>query len=89
MTVDNPSKHSSGWKPILDLQVQMAADNFKWFKKPMATDFAILNRSAMPAATKRITLVQMGATMLRNTRRELHGQLRVPLMERLAETMMV
>ena len=55
----------------------------------MATDFAILNRSAMPAATKRITLVQMGVTMLRNTRKELHGELRVPLMEQLAETMMV
>ena len=55
----------------------------------MATNFAILNRSAMPAATKRITLVQMGVTMLRNTRRELHVELRVPLMERLAETMMV
>merc|ERR1719430_2145573 len=71
MTVDYPSKHPSGWMPILDLQVQMAPDNtvnFKWFKKPMATDFAILNRSAMPAATKRITLVQMGVTMLRNTR---------------------
>ena len=92
MTVDYPSKHPSGWMPILDLQVQMAPDNtlnFKWFKKPMATDFAILNRSAMPAATKRITLVQMGVTMLRNTRRELHVDLRVPLMERLAETMMV
>ena len=63
--------------------------NFKWFKKSMATDFAILNRSAMPAATKRITLVQMGVTMLRNTRKELHGELRVPLMEQLTETMMV
>ena len=92
MTVDYPSKNPSGWMPILDLQVQMARDNsvnFTWFKKSMATDFAILNRSAMPAATKRITLVQMGVTMLRNTRQELHGELRVPLMEQLAETMMV
>ena len=92
MTVDYPSKNPSGWMPILDLQVQMARDNtvnFKWFKKSMATEFAILNRSAMPAATKRITLVQMGVTMLRNTRQELHDELRVPLMEQLAETMMV
>ena len=92
MTVDFPSKNPSGWMPILDLQVQMAADNtvnFKWFKKSMATDFAILKRSAMPAATKRITLVQMGVTMLRNTRKELHGEQRIPLMEKLAEIMMV
>ena len=81
MTVDYPSKNPSGWMPILDLQVQMARDNtvnFKWFKKSMATDFAILNRSAMPAATKRITLVQMGVTMLRNTRQELHDELSPP-----------
>ena len=92
MTVDYPSKSPSGWMPILDLQVQMAADNsvnFKWFKKSMATDCAILNRSAMPAATKRVTYVQKGVTMLRNTRRELHEELRVPLMEELAEMMMV
>ena len=37
----------------------------------------------------RITLVQMGVTMLRNTRKELHGEQRIPLMEKLAETMMV
>ena len=43
----------------------------------------------MPASTKRITLVQRGVTMLRNTRRELHQQLFIPLMEQLADTMMV
>ena len=92
MEVDYPSNHPTGWMSILDLEVQMTSDktiNYRWFKKPMATDYSILNRSAMPAATKRITLVQKGVTMLRNTRRELHHQLRVPLMEQLAETMMV
>ena len=92
MEVDYPSNHSSGWMPILDLEVQMSSNksiNYRWYKKPMATCYSILNRSAMPAATKRITLVQLGITMLRNTRRELHNQLRVPLMEKLAETMMI
>jgi hypothetical protein len=92
MEVDYPSNHPSGWMPILDLEVQMARDktiNFRWFKKPMATCYSILNRSAMPASTKRITLVQRGVTMLRNTRRELHHQLFIPLMEQLAVTMMV
>ena len=53
MTVDYPSKNPSGWMPILDLAVRMASDNsvdFKWYKKPVATDYSILNRSAMPAA---------------------------------------
>ena len=52
--------------PILDLEVQMATDktiNYRWFKKPMATCYSILNRSAMPANTKRITLVQRGVTI--------------------------
>ena len=92
MEVDYPSKNTSGWMPMLNLEVQMAEDksvNYKWYKKSMATEYSILNRSAMPAATKRITLVQVGVTMLRNTRRELHDQLRIPLMEQLAETMMV
>ena len=34
----------------------------------------------MRATTKKITLVQMGVTLLRNTRKELHGDLRVPWM---------
>ena len=92
MEVDYPSNHPSGWMPILDWEVQMATDKtiyYRWFKKPMATCYSILNRSAMPANIKRITLVQRGVTMLRNTRRELHKQLLIPLMEQLAETMML
>ena len=92
MEADYPSNHTSGWMPILNLEVKMAEDksiDFKWFKKTMASPYTILNRSAMPAATKRITLVQMGVTMLRNTRERLHKNLRVPLLEQLAEVMMV
>ena len=43
----------------------------------------------MHVETKRITVVQRGATMLRNTKRELQTQLRITLMEQLAETMMI
>ena len=92
MEVTYPSNHPSSWMPILNLEVKMAKDktiDFRWYKKPMATNYSILNRSAMPASTKRITLVQMGVTMLRNTRKELHHRLRIPLMEQLADTMMV
>jgi hypothetical protein len=92
MEADFPSSHSSGWMPILDLEVQMAPDktvNWRWYSKPMASPYSILNSSAMPAATKRITLVQRGVTMLRNTRQELHTTLRIPLMEQLAKTMMI
>ena len=55
----------------------------------MASPYTIINRSAMPASTKRITLVEMGVTMLCNTRQELHPELRVSLLEHLAEVMML
>ena len=58
--------------------------NFLWFKKPMATSVSILTSSAMLAATKRITLMQRGITMLQDTRRKLHDQLLIPLMEQIA-----
>ena len=92
MEADYPSNHESGWMPILNLEVQMAKDksiDFKWYKKAMASLYTILNCSAMPASTKRITLVQMGVTMLRNTRQELHPELRVSLLEHLAEVMLL
>ena len=40
-------------------------------------------------SVKRITLVQMVVTMLRNTRPELHSELRVSMMEQLATKMMI
>ena len=92
MEADYPSNHPTGWMPILDLEVRMAEDksvDFRWYSKPMASPYSILNRSAMPPSVKRITLVQRGISMLRNTRERLHAELRVPLMEKLATTMMV
>ena len=43
----------------------------------------------MPASVKKITLVQIGVTMLRNTRPKLHSELRVSMMEQLAIKMMI
>ena len=48
-----------------------------------------LNWSAMPASTKPTTLVQLCATMLRNTRQELRDKLWISLMENLVETMFI
>ena len=55
------SNHLSGWMPILDLEVWMAADltvDWKWHRKPMASRYTILNHSALQASMNRITLVQ-------------------------------
>ena len=92
MEVDNPSRHQSGWMPILDLQVQIAEDksvDFKFYQKPMAPPTTILNRSAMPARVKWNNNVQQGIRRLRNTRPRLHAETRNQLMEEWAEVMMV
>ena len=51
--------------------------------------YSILNQPAMPASVKKITLVQIGVTMLLNTRPKLHSELRVSMMEQLAIKMMI
>ena len=59
--------------PILDLQVRVSNNNidFKHYRKPMANHLLILKRSAHPAKIKRVTLVQEGISILRNTSRTL------------------
>ena len=63
--------------------------DWKFFKKPMSSPFAIMNRSAMPPLTKKLTLIQHGLRRLRNTRPCLVARMRSDLMEDLAEMMMV
>ena len=90
VVADYPSNHTSGWMPVLNIQFQVASDNsinYKWFKKPVATPYTILNRSAIPGSIKRFTHLQRGMTMLRNTRQVLHPELRRGLLEHLAEEM--
>ena len=92
MEVDYPSKNLSGWMPLLNLKVRMAKDksvDLMWYRKPVASPYTILNRSALPPSVKRISLVQYGLTMLLNTRSELQEEKRGWLMEELAEMMMV
>ena len=92
MEVDYPSKHTSGWMPILNIQVRIAEDksvDYKWYKKPMASPYCILNDSAMPTSMKRLAQVQQVVTMLRNTRLRLHQGMRVNLLEEMATTMWI
>ena len=92
MEVDYPSRHQSGWMPILDFQVQIAEDksvDFKFYQKPMAPPTTILNRSAMPARVKWNNNVQQEIRRLRNTRPRLHAETRDQLMEEWAEVVMV
>jgi hypothetical protein len=93
MTADYPSAHPDGWMPILDTSVRVRKEDntvdFRHYRKPMASPYTILNSSAMPGLTKRLTLVQEGIRMLRNTRPSLHLVLRKGLMEDLAERMLI
>ena len=62
---------------------------WRFFKKPVASKFFIMNRSAVPSKVKRATLAQEGLRRLRNTRPDLVVEDRVRLMEDLAEGMML
>ena len=85
---DFPSAHRSGQMPFLDLQLSVAADNtinWRFYKKPMASQYFILNRSAVPGRVKMASLAQEGIRRLRNTRPSLHAGDRTPLLEDMAE----
>ena len=73
LTVDTPSSNSSGWMPILDLQVRVSSDvvEYKFYKKVVTTLYLILSRSALPTKIKWASLVHEGVRRLLNTRRQL------------------
>ena len=73
LTTDYPSKHPSGFMPLLDLQVKIEQKQviYKFYSKPMSTPFLMLAKSAMPDKMKRNCLVQEAIRHLRNTKREL------------------
>ena len=73
LTVDTPSSNSSGWMPILDLQVRVSSDvvEYKFYKKVVTTLYLILSRSALPTKIKWASLVQEGVRRLLNTWRQL------------------
>ena len=73
LTVDSPSRHETGWMPILDLQVQVSNNDitYKFYKKEVSHHLLMLERSALPVKMKRNSLVQEGIRRLRNTKREL------------------
>ena len=71
---------------ILDLKVRVRNNmiDFQHYRKPMANPLVILRSSAHPAKVKRITLVQEGIRILRNTRRTLGWELMMEEMTDLA-----
>ena len=92
MEVDYPSAHTTGYMPILDLQVRIRDDktvDWRFFKKPVASEYFIMSRSAVPSKVKKAALAQEGLRRLRNTRPDLVVEDRVRLMEDLAEGMML
>ena len=73
LTSDCPSQNTSGFMPILDLQVKTVENQiiYKFYKKEVANKLLILKSSAMPFQVKRASLSQEVLRRLRNTRRDL------------------
>ena len=72
MEPDSPSKYSNGRMPVLDLSVWMENGILRhsFYKKPMASPYVILKRSAMSMNIKRETLLQEGLRRVRNMDRK-------------------
>ena len=72
-TYDCPSNHSDGWMPVLDVKVRIREREvqFAHYRKPMCDSRLILARSAHSRKTKRLTAVNEGLRILRNTSKSL------------------
>ena len=70
VTIDSPSCNSNGKVPILDIEVWVENNriNHSFYRKPIASQFLIMKRSAMSANTKRNTLFQEGLKRVTYTR---------------------
>ena len=74
MEIDYPSRHESGWMPLLNLQVRDKEDNsidYKWYGKKVSNPLLMMSTSALSEKVKKNSLVQMALTRLSNTRRTL------------------
>ena len=91
LTADAPSKNSSGWMPILDIQVKIKADKivYKFFKKKVSTPFVILANSALPTKIKRASLVQEAVRRLLNTRRNTDWDIKAEILTEFSYSLMI
>ena len=91
LTTDCPSNHSSGFMPLLDIQVKVEQNQviYKFYSKPMASPFLMLANSAMPDQMKRNGIVQEALRRLRNTKRDLPWNLKAHILSEFSYKMMV
>ena len=63
------SLNEGGKLPVLDLEIEVNPEGqivHRFYSKPMASPYSILYNSALPAKTKRESLLQEGLRRLRN-----------------------
>ena len=87
--VDFPSKHDDKMMPILDMQMAVRKNKvvYQFFKKPMANQFTMLARSALPDQVKRSTLTNDAMRRLLCCSPDLKEQERVEVMEEYTRTL--
>ncbi len=84
--IDCPSMHDNNMMPLLDLEVGVRTDMivYQYYRKPMANSLVLLEKSAMPMRMKRVCLIQEVIRILRNTKRELHKDLKTKYLSEFA-----
>ena len=91
LTADFPSKHESGWMPLLDVQVRVRDNQVehKFYKKDVSNPLLMLANSAMPMKVKRNSLAQEGIRRLRNTSRHLPWELKADILSEFSHKLML
>ena len=91
LTADYPSKHESGWMPLLDIQVRVRNNQVehKFYKKEVSNPLLMLASSAMPIKIKRNSLAQEGIRRLRNTSRHLPWETKAEIMSEFSHKLML
>ena len=82
--VDFPSNHEDKFMPILDMKMNMAADNkvvHKFYKKPMTNKYTMMANSAVSDRVKRSTMTNDAVRRLLCCSENLDEQIKVEIME--------
>ena len=88
--VDFPSNHEDNFMPILDMKMQMAANNkivYKFYKKPMTNKHTMMANSAVSDRVKRSTMTNDAVRRLLCCSENLDEQTRIGIMEDYARTL--
>ena len=91
LTSDCPSSNTSGFMPLLDIQVKVVDNKLihTFYKKPVSNPLLITKNSAMPFRTKKASLSCEALRRLRNCSRELPWTEKAAILSEFSHKLMI